>query len=184
MKKFLFTTAILTCLLSFSHAQKIAYVDSKYILENIAEYRDAQSQLENLSIQWQKEIEAKFAEIDKLYKAFQAESVLLPEDVKIKRQEEIINKEKEAKELQKKRFGTDGDLFKKRQELIKPIQDKVYNAIEDFSNEKNYAIIFDKAGGLTIIYANAKNDISDDILKKLGYKPGAIRTSEGSDYDE
>ena len=111
-------------------AQKYAFVDTKYILENIPEYKTAQDQLDELSAQWQKEIEGKFAEIDKMYKDYQAESVLLPDDMKKKREDEIVKKEKEAKDLQKKRFGKDGDLFKKREELVKPIQDKVYNAIE------------------------------------------------------
>jgi outer membrane protein len=184
MKKLFLSITAMFLLVGIASAQRVACVDTKYILDNISEYRDAQSKLDALSIEWQKEIEMKFAEIDKLYKAFQAEAVLLPEDMKNKRQEEIINKEKEAKELQKKRFGSDGDLFKKRQELIKPIQDKVYNAIEDFATEKNYAIIFDKAGGMTVLYVNVRNDVSDDILKKLGYKPGAIQSDEESDYDE
>ncbi len=182
MKKVFFvTTTAMLIFSSFTFAQRVACVDTKYILNNISEYRDAQSQLENLSIQWQKEIEGKFAEIDKLYKDFQAEAILLPEDIKNKRQNEIINKEKEAKELQKKYFGSNGDLFKKRQELVKPIQDKIYNAIEDYATEKNYAIIFDKAGGPVILYVNTKNDISDDILKKLGYKPGAIQSTENEE---
>lgn len=184
MKKLFLTSIALVMMLGIASAQRVACVDTKYVLDNISEFRDAQSKLDAFSIEWQKEIEMKFAEIDKLYKAFQAEAVLLPEDVKNKRQDEIINKEKEAKELQKKRFGSDGDLFKKRQELVKPIQDKVYNAIEDYATEKNYAIIFDKAGGMTVLYVNARNDVSDDILKKLGYKPGAIQSDDGGDYDE
>jgi len=107
-----------------SFAQKFAYVDSEFILENIPEYADAKSEIDELSIQWQRDIEVKFAEIDQLYKNFKAEAVLLPEDIKIKREEEIINKEKAAKDLQRQRFGKDGDLFKRRQELVKPIQEK------------------------------------------------------------
>ncbi len=185
MKKFFVTIGLaLIISINISNAQKMACVDTKYILENIGEYRDAQAKLDALSIQWQKEIETKLAEIDKLYKNFQAEAVLLPEEVKNKRQEEIINKEKEVKELQKKRFGAEGDLFKKRQELIKPIQDKVYNAIEEYASEKNYTMIFDKAGGgATVLYVNPKNEISDEILKKLGYKPGAVKSEQGGEEE-
>jgi outer membrane protein len=136
MKKFIgvLSTLILMLGLSFSvQAQKYAYVDTDYILSNIPEYKSAQQQVDNLSVQWQKEIEAKYAEIDKMYKAFQAEQILLTEEMKKKRENEIIAKEKEVKELQKSRFGVDGELFKKRQELVKPIQDKVYNAIKQLA---------------------------------------------------
>ncbi len=170
MKKIFLSIAILFISFLGTYAQKYAYIDSEYIMENIPEYKDAQTELDNLSKDWQKEIEKKFKDIDNLYKAFQAESVLLPEDVKKKRENEIIALEKEAKDLQKKRFGKDGDLFKKRQDLVKPIQDKVYNAIEKRAQDKNYIFVFDKAGSLTIMYADAKYDISDDILEDLGYK--------------
>jgi outer membrane protein len=181
MKKLL-VLFFLVPLFSFqSKAQKFAYVDSEYILENMSEYRDAQDVLDKLSLDWQKEIELKFAAIDKMYKDYQAEAVLLPEDIKKKRQDDITAKEKEAKDLQKKRFGKDGDLFKKRKELVKPIQDKVYNAIEDIANAGGYAVVFDKSGSVTLIYANSKFDKSDDVLDKLGYKPGAIKTKTDKD---
>ena len=153
-------------------AQKYAYVDTDYILDNIPEYADAKAELNELSAKWQKEIEAKFAEIDKMYKNYEAESVLLPDDIKKKREDDIVNAEKEAKDLQKKRFGQDGDLFKRRQELVKPIQDKIYNAIESLATLKNYAFVFDKAGSLSLLYANPKYDLSDEILEKMGYKIG------------
>ena len=169
MKKIILITAII-CTFSFgASAQKYAFVNTDYILGNIPEYADAQAQLDELSIQWQKEIEVKFAEIDKMYKNFQNEAVLLPEDMKRKREDDIIKKEKEAKDLQKKRFGSDGDLFKKRQELVKPIQEKIYNAIEEISTADNYAVVFDKASNATLIYTNAKYDISEQVLDKLGY---------------
>lgn len=181
MKK-LFFLVVVFALFSFnSNAQKFAYVDTDYILENMSEYRDAQEILDKLSLEWQKEIETKFSEIDKMYKNFQAEAVLLPEDIKKKRQDEIITKEREAKDLQKKRFGKDGDLFKKRQELIKPIQDKVYDAIESIANSSGYAFIFDKSSSTTMLYTNTKFDRSDDVLEKLGYKPGAIKTNDDKD---
>ncbi|MEI6766733.1 MAG: OmpH family outer membrane protein [Bacteroidota bacterium] len=182
MKKIIVTGLLIFAATAFSFAQKFAFVDTEYILENISEYRDAQDQLDKLSLEWQKEIEGKFAAVDKLYKDFEAQSVLLPEDMKQKKKDEIIQKEKEAKDLQKKRFGKDGDLFKKRQEIIKPIQDKVYDAVEDLANAQGYAFILDKTGNTSMLYANAKYDKSDEVLSKLGYKPGAIKT--GNDKDD
>ena len=162
------TAIMLLCMGTTVQAQKIAYVNTEYILGNIPEYKIAQTQIEDLSTKWQKEIEARFTEIDKMYKTYQADATMLPDEMKRKRENEIIAKEKEVKDLQKQRFGENGDLFKKRQELIKPIQDKVYNAIEAISNTDNYAIVFDKASGATMIYTNSKYDISDAVLKKLG----------------
>ena len=151
-----------------SQAQKFAYVDSQYILDNIPEFAEAQAQLEELSNQYQKEIDAKFADVDKMYKEFQAQAVLLPEDMKKKKEQEIIDAEKEAKSLQRTRFGKDGDLFKKRQEFVNPIQEKIYNAIQEIATGNNYAVIFDKGGSLSILFANPKYDVSDDVLDKLG----------------
>ena len=153
-------------------AQKFAYVDTKYILSNITEYKSAQEQLDKISVDWQKEIEAKYGEIDKLYKAFQAEQILFTEDMKRKREDEIIRKEKETKSLQKKRFGVGGDLFKKRQELVKPIQDKIYDVIKEIAVAGNYLLIFDKSGDANILYSDPKFDKSEEVLNKLGYKGG------------
>lgn len=177
MKK-LTITALLLLFSVFAFAQKFAYVDTDYILDNIPEYQVAQDKLDELSVKWQKEIENKFAEIDRLYKEYQSEAVLLPEDMKKKREEEIIQKEKEAKDLQKKRFGQNGDLFKKRQELIEPIQDRVYDSVRDIAEKENYATIFDKAGSLTMLYSDARYDISDRVLKKMGYRPGGLKSNE------
>lgn len=171
MKKIFFTVALFFATIITGNAQKYAYVDTQYILDNMQEYKDAQAEIDQLSIDWQKELEKKFSDIDKMYKQFQVDAVLLPEDTKKKREEEIIKTEKEAKDLQKKRFGKDGDLFKKRQELIKPIQDKVFNAISEYAREKNYSFVFDKSGALTIVYADSKLDISDEVLQKLGITP-------------
>ena len=157
----------------FSYAQKWAFVDTEYILANIPEYKAAQAELDRISIDWQKEIEAKYAEIDKLYKAYQAEQILLTEDMRKKRENEIVVREKDAKDLQKEKFGVDGALFKKRQELVKPIQDKVYGAIKTLAEKGVYAAIFDKSSDLTMLYTNPKFDKSDEVLKTLGYKPGA-----------
>ncbi len=157
------------------YGQKYAFVDTDYILRNIPEYTDAQALLDDLSSQWQKEIEAKFQEIDKMYKDYQAESVLLPEDLKKQKENEIVQKEKEAKDLQKKRFGKDGDLYKKRLELVQPIQEKIYNAIQQMAATRNYAFIFDKASGSTILFADAKYDLSDDVLDEIGTVMQTVR---------
>ena len=156
----------------YASAQKIGYVDTEYILENIPEYKEAQGELDKLSIEWQKQLERRYAEIDKLYKDYQAEQILLTDEMKTKREDDIIKKEKEAKEYQKQKFGVDGELFKKRQELVKPIQDKIYNAINDVASMSGYDVIFDKSSGLTMLYTNPKLNKSDAVLKKLGYDPG------------
>lgn len=152
----------------FSQSQKYAFVDSEYILDNIPEFQDAQDELDALSVKWQKEIEANYAEVETLYKNYKAEAVLLPDDIKKKREDEIIQKEKQVKELQQKYFGPQGDLYQKRQELIQPIQEKIYNAIETLSNTRNYSFVFDKAGGMSLLYADPKFDISDDVLDEVG----------------
>lgn len=174
MKKMALTTLFLVAGVALM-AQKFAYVDSDYILDNIPEYQVAQQKLDELALQWQEEIEAKFEEIDRLYKEYQSEAVLLPADMRKKREEEIIARENEAKELQKKRFGQNGDLFKRRQELIQPIQDRLYDAIRDIAEQENYAVIFDKAGSLTMLYTNPRFDISDQVLRSMGYRPGGLR---------
>ncbi len=149
-------------------AQRFAYVDSQYILDNMPEYQDAKKELDEMSNTWQKTVEAKYTEIDRLYEAYQAEAILLTDEMKRKREEEIIGKEKEAKDFQRAKFGVDGELFKKRQELIKPLQDRIYTAIKELADERSYAAIFDKANNTSILYSNPKYDKSDTILKKLG----------------
>ena len=169
MKKIISVLAIVA-FSSFSvKAQKIGYVDTDYILTSIPEYKAAQGEIDKLSVDWQKEVEAKYSEIDKLYKAYQADAILLTDDMKKKRENEIINKEKEVKELQKLRFGVDGELFKKRQELVKPLQDKIYNAVKAVAERGGLAIILDKAGQVSILYANTKYDKSEDVLTYMGY---------------
>ncbi len=170
MKKtvFILTIALFSSLTVFS--QRFAYIDSEYILENIPEYQAAQMEIEQISVEWQNEIEAKFAEIDELYREYQAESMLLPEDMRMQREEEIIEKEREAKELQMQRFGREGDLFQKRQELVKPLQDQIYDAVEEIATRGNYAVIFDKAGGGNMIYSDVRYDLSDDVLQNMGYR--------------
>jgi outer membrane protein len=168
MKKIVISAVMFVLAIGMIHAQKFAYIDSQYILDNLPEFTEAQAQLDELSNQWQTEIEAKFTEVDKMRQDFQAQAVLLPEDMKKKKEQDILDKEKDAKNLQRQRFGKDGDLMKKRQELVKPVQEKVYNAIQEISTTNNYAVVFDKAGALTIMYANPKYDISDEVLDNLG----------------
>ena len=170
MKRLTLIAIVLLTGLGTAIAQKYAFVDTDYILGNIPSYKAAQEQIDKISKEYQTEVEEKFAEIEKLYKDFQAEKILLTEELKKKREEEIITKEKAARELQKKYFGPEGSLFKKREELVKPIQDEVYNAVKEIAIEGNYALIFDTSSGPSILFSDPKYDKSDDVLEKLGYK--------------
>lgn len=173
MKKYVLILLFSIGMMGTGLAQKFAFVNSEYILDNIPEYKKAQDQLDQLSAQWQKEIEIKYTEIDKLYKSYQAEQILLTEDMKKRREDEIVQKEKEVKDFQKQKFGVDGELFKKKQELVKPIQDKVYNAVKKLAAEGSYAVIFDKSSDLIMLYGSPKYDKSDEVLQAMGYKTGA-----------
>jgi len=168
MKTFLLLAVVLTLGASTVSAQRYCVIDSEYILDNLNDYKRAQSKLDEFSKKWQKDIDAKIQEVERLYKSYQAESVMLSDEMKKRREDEIINKEKEAKQLQKSRFGFEGDLFKKRQELVKPVQDKVYNSVQKIAKRKGYDIIFDKSSDLSIFYSLPKLDMSDDILLDLG----------------
>ena len=149
-------------------AQKYAFVDSDYIRKNIPAFTTAQEQLDKLSEQWEKEVADGYAVVEQLYKSYQNEAPLLSQDMKTKREEAIVVKEKEMKDLQNKYFGMEGELFKKREELVKPIQDEILKAIKDIAVEGSYAVIFDTASGGNILFANPKYDISDQVLEKLG----------------
>ncbi len=170
MKKLIVFGFILALSFNTSIAQKYAFVDTEYILNNIPTYKSAQAQLDKLSTDWEKEISEMYGEVERLYKAYQNDAVLLTQEMKKQREDEIVNKEKVAKDLQSKYFGPDGELFKKRQELIKPIQDEIYNAVKELAVEGNYAVIFDSSGSLSMLYTNPRYDLSDDILEKLGYR--------------
>lgn len=161
---------VLISVVAFANAQKFAFVDTEYILNNIPSYKAAQDDIEQQAAEWQVEIEARYKEIDKMYREYQAEKVLLTQEMRNKREEDIIRAEQDVKTLQKDYFGEDGLLFKKRQEKIGPIQDEIYNAIKELSNEEGYAIIFDSASGPTVMYTNPRYDVSDEILERLGYK--------------
>jgi outer membrane protein len=170
MKKLLILATCFTLLAAVSNAQRYAVIDSKYILDKLPEYKEAQKTLDQFSEQWQQEIDQKQALVDKMYKDYDAEQVMLTDVLKKKREDELYNKEKELRDLQKKRFGFEGDLFKKRQELIKPIQDRVYNAVQKLAVEKQYDFILDKSEGITVIFADPKLDKSADIIRNLGVK--------------
>ena len=149
-------------------AQRYAYVDTDYILKNLDSYQDAQAELDRISTQWQKEIEQRYEAIDRLYKAYQAEKVLLTEDMRKEREDEIIRQEDEAKSLQRQRFGVDGDLFRRREELIQPIQEEIFQAIKQVADGGGFSVIFDKAGQSNILYADPRYDKSDRVLSRLG----------------
>ncbi len=172
MKKILLIATLLIGSLAASAQTKFCFVDTEFILKHIPEYKAAQEQLDDLSSQWQKEVDAKYAEIEKLYKSYQAEQVLLADDMRKKREQEIVDKEKAVKDFQKLKFGFQGDLYKRREELIKPIQDKVFEAVNKYAEQYSYGVIFDKAGDATMLYSSAKLDKSNDVIIALGYKPG------------
>jgi outer membrane protein len=152
-----------------SNAQKFAMVDMEYIMKNIPSFETANEQINQISKKWQSEVEVQMQEVQKMYKNYQTELVFLSDDMKVKREEEIIAKEKAANELKKKYFGAEGELFKKRQSLMKPIQDEVYAAIQEISKDKDFGMVFDKGTSMNIIFTSQKLDISDLVLQKLGY---------------
>ena len=170
MKKFLLVACALWLVSFAADAQKYAIIDTRYILDKIPEYKEAQKQLDNIAIDWQKDIDLKQTELDKMYKDYEAEQVMLSDELKKKREDQLFNKEKALRDLQRKRFGFEGDLFKKRQELIKPIQDRVYNAVQKMAVGRGYDFVLDKSEGITIIFADPKLDKSEDVLKELGVK--------------
>ena len=168
MNKILLILAV-SFLATTTQAQKFSYVDTDYILNKIPEFNQAQDKLDALSADWQKEIENKYTDVDQMYRSYQQEQVLLTDEMKVKREEAIIKKEKSAKDLQQKYFGPEGELYIKRQELIKPIQDKIYNAIQQLAANNKYAIIFDSSSDLIMLYKNNNLDKSDKVLDLLGY---------------
>lgn len=174
MKRISITFLLVIFISIGAFAQRFAYVDSDYILKHIPEYNSSQKQLDALSVQWQKEVDARFAEIDKLYKAYQADQVLLTEDMRKRRENEIIKKEQEAKEFQKLKFGFEGELFQVRTKLIKPIQDRVARAIQAVADAQQLDMIFDKNSDITLLYASPRLDKSNDVIIRLGYKPGTL----------
>jgi outer membrane protein len=170
MKKFITAAFILLALAFSASAQRYAIVDTKYILDKIPDYKEAQKSLDVVSEQWQKEIDDKQGQLNQMYRNYDAEQYMLSEDLKKKREDQLFNLEKEVRDLQKKRFGFEGDLFKERQKLVKPVQDKVYNAIQKMAVNRGYDFVLDKSEGITVIFADPKLDKSEEVLKELGLK--------------
>ena len=169
MKKIFLTLCLIAGLGFPAQAQKFATVDMGYIMKNIPAYESANEQLNQVSKKWQAEVDAKMKEVQQLYKNYQTELVFMSDEMKVKREEEIVAKEKATQELKRSYFGPEGELFKKRESLMKPIQDEVYNAIQELSNTKGLDLIFDKSSAMSAIFVSQKLDISDEVLKKLGY---------------
>ena len=169
MKKNFLITALFCLVALTANAQKFALIDMEYILKNIPAYERANEQLNLISKRWQGEVEAVALEAQTLYKNYQSEAVFLSEEQKTKKEEEIVGKEKEAQELKRKYFGPDGELYKKRESLMAPIQDEIYTAVKEISDEKGYSVVVDRASASSIIYASPKIDISNEVLVKLGY---------------
>ena len=170
MKKFLLIVCSTVLFITAVNAQKYAIIDTKYILDKLPDYKKAQSDLDVVAAGWQKEIDSMQAQLDRMYKDYDAEQVMLSEELRKKREDQLFLKEKTLRDLQRKRFGFEGDLFKKRQELIKPVQDKVYNAVQKIAAQRGYDFILDKSEGITVICADPKLDKSEDILRELGVK--------------
>lgn len=170
MKK-LFTTFTLALIISFSlSAQRIAIIDINDVLSSYSEYSEAEDNLNTIAKQWEQEIAQEFDKIKGMYNKYQAEQVLLSPEQKTQREEEIVAKEKEVRDLQKAKFGPEGELFRKRQELVSPVQDKVYAAIEDFAADRGYDIIFDKSGSAGLLFASDEYNKTDDVKRRLGIK--------------
>lgn len=169
MKKSLLVFGFLITAL-FGAAQKYAVVDTRYILDKMPEYRTAQQQLDVMAAIWQKQIDSMQSSLDRLYREFDAEQVMLTAELKKRKEDQLFNKEKELRDLQRKRFGFEGDLFRKRQELVKPVQDKVYNAIQKLAASRGYDFVLEKSEGITIIFADPKLDKSEEVLRELGIR--------------
>lgn len=174
MKKLLLTLTFALLISITAFAQRFAYVDSEYILKHVPDYISAQKELKALSDQWQGDVDNRFQEIDHLYKAYQADQVLMTADMKKRREGEIVDKEKAAKDFQKVKFGPDGELAQRSNLLIKPIQDRISKAIQAVAEGEDLDMIFDKNSEVTMLYANPHYDKSADVITKLGLKPGVL----------
>ena len=168
MKKIVLTLLAIGAFMSAT-AQKVAVIDMEYVLKNIPMYESANEQLKQVSEKWQKEVEAKNEEAKTMYKNYQTEVVFLSDEMKVKKENEIVAKEKEASDLKRKYFGPNGEFYQKRTSLIKPIQDEVYVAVKQVSDTKGYQVVLERASSTNIIYYTPKIDISDEVLEKLGY---------------
>ena len=169
MKKLFLISCLLVVCAWMADAQKYALIDMEYILKNIPAYEMTNEQLSQVSNKWQNEVDALQQEAQNMYKTYQSDLVFLSAEMKTKREEEIVKKEQEAQDLKRKYFGTDGELYKKRESLMKPIQDEIYNAVKEISEDKGYQLVIDRASAMSIIFASPKIDISNEVLVKLGY---------------
>jgi len=174
MKKIFLTLCAVVLISAGAFAQRFAYVDSEYILKHVPDYISAQKELNALSAQWQKDVDFRFQEIDRLYKAYQADQVLMTADMKKRREQEIVDKEKAAKDFQKSKFGPDGELAQRSSLLVKPIQDRIAKAIQAVAEAEDLDMIFDKNSEVVMLYANPRYDKSSDVITKLGLKPGVL----------
>jgi len=177
------SVVIFSLLSSSASAQKFAYIDSDYVLLHMPDYASAQQELNTYAIEWQSEIESKLEAADRLEVAYRAERVLLTKEMRVKREQEIMKKRAQAKEMQKQKFGVDGELFQKRQELIEPIQQQIFEKLKDIAGGSGYMVVFDKSNQSNMLYTNPKYDISDRLIKKLGYVPGETIEVEKKDGD-
>ena len=164
---YLFATALFLLTASSVDAQRIAYVDVTQILENIQEYQDAQAEIDRLAAKWRQEIAQEYDVIKGMYNRYQAEQVLLSEEARAEREEEIVDKEKAVRDLQRERFGPEGALFRRRQELVKPIQDRVFSVIQSYATDRGYDFVFDKSSSAGMIFSNPQYDKTEDILNLL-----------------
>ena len=169
MKKLFLLCCLLVVCAWMADAQKYALIDMEYILKNIPAYEMTNEQLSQVSKKWQNEVDALQQEAQNMYKTYQSDLVFLSAEMKTKREEEIVKKEQEAQDLKRKYFGADGELYKKRESLMKPIQDEIYNAVKEISEDKGYQLVIDRASAMSIIFASPKIDISNEVLVKLGY---------------
>ncbi len=174
MKKIFLVACLTIFAFTASFAQRLAYVDSDYILKHMPEYVSAQKQLAALSEQWQKEVDSRYQEIDRMYKAYQADQVLMTADMKKRREAEIVDKEKAAKDFQRQKFGPDGELPQRSTNTLKPIQDKVAKAVQAVAESDNLDMIFDKNSEVIMLFANPRYDKSAEVITRLGLKPGVL----------
>lgn len=174
MKKVFLIACFTLFAFTAAFAQRFAYVDSEYILKHMPEYASAQKQLASLSEQWQKEVDSRYQEVDRLYKAYQADQVLMTADMKKRREAEIVEKEKAAKDFQRQKFGPEGELPQRSTNTIKPIQDKVSKAVQAVAEAENLDMIFDKNSEVIMLYANPRYDKSAAVITRLGLKPGVL----------
>lgn len=172
MKKILLAAILVAAIAITTNAQRYAVIDTKYILEKLKDYKDADKKIQQTADGWQKQLDSLQAELDRMYKNYDAEQYMLTDELKKKREAELFNREKDLRELQKKRFGYEGDLFKERERLVKPIQDRVFNAIQKLAVAKGWDFVLDKSEGITVIFADPKLDKSEEVLRELRISVG------------